>query len=88
MRLVTFAIGKSTSIGVLDEKGERIVDLARAAGVAADMTAFVALGKKGLALARALLKNPPKKAVVPRRKARLLAPFPRPRRNIICVGLN
>ncbi|MCC7017273.1 MAG: fumarylacetoacetate hydrolase family protein [Rhodospirillales bacterium] len=88
MRLVTFAQGKTSSIGVLDEKGDRIVDLARAAGAAADMTAFVALGKKGLALARAALRNPPKKAVVPLEKARLLAPFPRPRRNIFCVGLN
>ena len=87
MRLVTFAIGKTTRIGVLDEKGERIVDLTRA-GVAADMTAFVALGKKGLVRARALLKNPPKKAVVLRKKARVLAPFPHPRRNILCVGKN
>ena len=88
MRLVTFAQGKTARIGVLDEKGDRIIDLVQAAGVAADMTAFVALGKKGLALARALLKNPPKKAVVPRKKVRLLAPIPRPRRNIFCVGLN
>ncbi|MEK7246758.1 MAG: fumarylacetoacetate hydrolase family protein, partial [Pseudomonadota bacterium] len=88
MRLVTFDSGKSASIGVLDEKGDRIIDLAKAASVAADMTAFVALGKKGLAFARAALRNPPKKAVVPRGKVRLLAPFPRPRRNILCVGKN
>ncbi|OHC83214.1 MAG: hypothetical protein A3G73_05830, partial [Rhodospirillales bacterium RIFCSPLOWO2_12_FULL_67_15] len=88
MRLVTFAQGKTVRLGVLDEKGDRIIDLVRAAGVAPDMTAFVALGRKGLALARAALKNPPKKAVVPRKKVRLLAPFPRPRRNILCVGKN
>jgi 2-keto-4-pentenoate hydratase/2-oxohepta-3-ene-1,7-dioic acid hydratase in catechol pathway len=88
MRLVTFARGKTSSIGVLDSERGLIVDLVKAAGVAADMTAFVALGKKGLALARAALKNPPKKAVVPRKKVRLLAPFPRPRRNILCVGKN
>ncbi len=96
MRLVTFAQGKKTSIGVLDEKGDRVIDLARAAGVtplgvhshAPDMTAFVALGKKGLALARAALKKPPKQAIVPLGKVRLLAPFPKPRRNIFCVGLN
>ena len=88
MRLVTFTRGKTIGIGVLDEKGERIVDLARAAGVAADMTAFVALGKMGLAAARAALKKPPKRSIMPLGKARLLAPFPRPRRNIFCVGKN
>ena len=87
MRLVTFAIGKTAHIGVLDAKGDRIIDLTRA-GVAADMTAFVALGKKGLVRARVLLKNPPRKAVVPYKKVRLLAPFPHPRRNILCVGKN
>jgi len=45
MRLVTFAQGKTVRLGVLDEKGDRIIDLVRAAGVAPDMTAFVALGK-------------------------------------------
>ncbi len=88
MRLVTFASGKTARLGVLDEKGERIVDLARAAGVQADMIAFVALGKKGLAAAGAALKKPPKGAVVALNKVRLLAPIPRPRRNIFCVGLN
>ncbi|MBM3580520.1 MAG: fumarylacetoacetate hydrolase family protein [Alphaproteobacteria bacterium] len=88
MRLVTFAQGKTVSIGVLDGQNDRVIDLVRAAGVAPDMTAFVALGKKGLALARAALRNAPKKAVVPIRKAKLLAPFPSPRRNILCVGKN
>ncbi|MSO85294.1 MAG: FAA hydrolase family protein [Rhodospirillales bacterium] len=87
MRLVTFASGKTTRIGVLDKTGERIVDLARA-GVATDMTALIALGKKGLAAARAALKKPPKGTVVALNKVRLLAPFPRPRRNILCVGKN
>ena len=88
MRLVTFARGKTVSIGVLDAEGKRVIDLARAADVAPDMTAFVALGKKGLALARAALKKPPKGTVVALNKIRLLAPFPRPRRNVFCVGLN
>jgi 2-keto-4-pentenoate hydratase/2-oxohepta-3-ene-1,7-dioic acid hydratase in catechol pathway len=88
MRLVTFAHGKTVSIGVLDDANDRVIDLAKAMGVAPDMTAFVALGRKGLALARAALKKPPRKAIVPRRKARLLAPFPKPRRNVFCVGLN
>jgi 2-keto-4-pentenoate hydratase/2-oxohepta-3-ene-1,7-dioic acid hydratase in catechol pathway len=88
MRFVTFVQGKTTSIGVLDEKNGRVIDLARAARLAPDMAAFVAFGRKGLALARAALKNPPRKAIVPLEKARLLAPFPKPRRNILCVGKN
>lgn len=88
MRLVTFARGRKISIGVLDESGDRVIDLVRAAGVAPDMTAFVASGKKGLALARAALKKPPRGSVAPRREVRLLAPIPNPRRNIVCVGLN
>ena len=88
MRLVTFAVGKKTSIGVLDADKGYVVDLVRAARAPADMIDFIALGNKGLALARAALKKAPKNACVPIKKARLLAPIPRPRRNVFCVGLN
>jgi 2-keto-4-pentenoate hydratase/2-oxohepta-3-ene-1,7-dioic acid hydratase in catechol pathway len=88
MRLVTFAHGKTVSIGVLDQANGRVIDLAKAAGVAPDMSAFVALGRKGLAKARAALKKPPRRAIVPLKKAKLLAPIPKPRRNVFCVGLN
>ncbi|MBM3565776.1 MAG: fumarylacetoacetate hydrolase family protein [Alphaproteobacteria bacterium] len=88
MRLVTFAVGKKTSIGVLDAEGGYIVDLVKAAGAPADMVDFIGLGGKGVGLARAALKKAPKAARVPVKKARLLAPIPHPRRNIFCVGLN
>jgi 2-keto-4-pentenoate hydratase/2-oxohepta-3-ene-1,7-dioic acid hydratase in catechol pathway len=63
------------------------VDLARAApGLPRDMGAFIALGSSGLAAARGALDGGAGR--VPAAAVRLLAPLPRPARNVLCIGKN
>jgi 2-keto-4-pentenoate hydratase/2-oxohepta-3-ene-1,7-dioic acid hydratase in catechol pathway len=84
MRLVMFATGKGAArLGVLSEAG--VHDLSGIVGSPVSVAAAAALGPaalKKLATAAAAVK--PK----PVGKLRLLAPIPRPARNIFCVGKN
>jgi len=86
-RLVTFADSAGARPGAMLED-DAILDL-RAAGLGwADTQAVVEAGAAGLAAIRAALASPPKGARVEAGKATLLAPIPRPRRNVFCVGRN
>lgn len=83
MRLVTFEDGKGTRIGALDGVGQ-VLDLAAAdAGLPRDMLGLIAAGPAGLAAARAAAEAAPVAV-----GATLLAPIPRPAKNIFCVGKN
>lgn len=86
MRLVTFSDAKGARIGVHDPVSNEIVDLAATTRLPRDMTAFVALGKKGLQRARRAVKSG--EGRIPFPGVTLLAPFPRPAKNILCVGKN
>ena len=86
MRLITFSDEKGTRIGVHDTASQTIVDLAATTRLPREMTAFVALGKKGLQRARRAVKSG--EGCLPFASVTLLAPFPRPARNILCVGKN
>ena len=86
MRLVTFSDAKGVRIGVHDPESNTIVDLAASTRLPKDMTAFVALGRKGIARARKAVKSG--EGRLPPGSVRLLAPFPRPAKNILCVGKN
>ena len=57
MRLVTFSDAKGVRIGVHDPESNAIIDLAASTRLPKEMTAFVALGKKGLARARKAVKS-------------------------------
>ena len=87
MLLVTFMDGAVSRIGVLDAARGELVDLAQAApGLPPDMLGLIALGEPGLAEARrALASGAARRPLAP---VRLLAPIPRPARNILCVGKN
>jgi 2-keto-4-pentenoate hydratase/2-oxohepta-3-ene-1,7-dioic acid hydratase in catechol pathway len=85
-RLVTFADAKGARAGVLLE-GDQVLDLA-AAGGPATMLALIAGGAAALAEARALAAAPPAAALLPLAQVKLLAPIPRPARNVFCVGRN
>jgi 2-keto-4-pentenoate hydratase/2-oxohepta-3-ene-1,7-dioic acid hydratase in catechol pathway len=83
MRLVTFKDAKGTRIGVLDEAGS-VLDLAAADAVLPrDMLALIAGGEAALAAARAAAGKAPILL-----DATILAPIPRPSKNIFCVGKN
>lgn len=86
MRLVTFSDAKGARIGVHDPAANEIVDLSASTRLPRDMTAFVALGKKGLQRARRAAKSG--EGRIPFSGVKLLAPFPRPSKNILCVGKN
>jgi 2-keto-4-pentenoate hydratase/2-oxohepta-3-ene-1,7-dioic acid hydratase in catechol pathway len=87
MRLVTFQAGDGASkLGAV--VGDHIVDLAAASGGAlpSEMLAFIEAGSTALERAKALLDGQP--GGTPLATTKLLAPIPRPRRNVICLGLN
>ncbi len=86
-RLVTFADAAGARPGAM-LADDAILDL-RAAGLGwADMPAVVEAGAAGLAAIRDALANPPPGARIEAGRATLLAPIPRPRRNVFCVGRN
>jgi 2-keto-4-pentenoate hydratase/2-oxohepta-3-ene-1,7-dioic acid hydratase in catechol pathway len=83
MRLVTFQDAKGVRVGALDGGGlVRDLQVADAA-LPQDMRAVVALGPAALARAAARLSTAPVAA-----GAQVLAPIPRPAKNVFCVGKN
>jgi 2-keto-4-pentenoate hydratase/2-oxohepta-3-ene-1,7-dioic acid hydratase in catechol pathway len=87
MLLVSFTTGADCRIGVLDRTKDEIFDLSGAVpALPQDMLDFIALGPTGLETARAALNTGG--ARLPLADVRLLAPIPRPARNIMCIGKN
>jgi 2-keto-4-pentenoate hydratase/2-oxohepta-3-ene-1,7-dioic acid hydratase in catechol pathway len=95
MRLVTFRRDGEARLGaVVDDRVVDLAALAQASGesLPSDMLAFIDAGPAALERARALLARHadrwPNGTAFPLREVKLLAPIPRPRKNIICLGLN
>jgi len=93
MKFVTFARSGAHAVGLwLDGKG--VLDLRLAAELAgetldvSDMIALIGAGDQALAVARTLAADPPADALYPTADVTLLAPIPRPRKNVFCVGRN
>lgn len=94
MKLVSFARAGAIGYGV--HLGDAILDLRLAAALAGDpalppdMIGFIATGATGLATARRLLAatGVVEAARVSASEVRLLAPIPRPAKNVFCVGRN
>ena len=86
MRLVTFSDSQGMRVGVHDAESNTIVDITKASRLPKDMTAFVALGKNGLQRARRAVKSGENR--IPCDSVKIHAPFPRPAKNILCVGKN
>ena len=87
MRLVTFASDRGPRVGAV--VGDRVIDLAEASQgtVPSDMIQLIEAGPSALDAARAAIERGTSGGV-PLSEMRLLAPIPRPRRNVICLGLN
>ena len=81
MRLVTYRDERGQHIGAL--RGDDVIPLDE---VAADMLALIDSGAEGLARASAALERGANAR--PLGEVRLLAPIPRPRQNVICLGMN
>jgi 2-keto-4-pentenoate hydratase/2-oxohepta-3-ene-1,7-dioic acid hydratase in catechol pathway len=86
MRLVTFSDAQGARIGVHDAATNTVVDLSASSRLPKEMTAFVALGRNGLQRARRALKSGEGRLAVD--SVKIHAPFPRPARNVLCVGKN
>jgi 2-keto-4-pentenoate hydratase/2-oxohepta-3-ene-1,7-dioic acid hydratase in catechol pathway len=81
VKLVTYRYDGGERIGAL--RGDMVVDLS---AVAPSMLALIDGGPELLARARAALEA--SDDGVPLAEVRLLAPIPRPRKNIVCLGMN
>jgi len=87
MRLVTFrADDGAARLGAV--VGDRVIDLAAASGgtLPSEMVTFIEGGPGALAKAEEIARSGASSQ--PLSATRLLAPIPRPRRNVFCLGLN
>ena len=96
MRLATYAGADNAGAHLGIVLGERILNVEAAAkslglpDVHDDMLGFIRQGAQALATARTIaerLEGDASKGL-PTSSVRLLAPIPRPQRNVVCVGLN
>ena len=87
MHLVTFRHRNTSGIGVLDRANDVVVNLAQAApDLPQEMLGLIVLGEAGLDQVRHAVASG--KGRLPQAEVQLLAPIPRPARNIFCVGKN
>jgi 2-keto-4-pentenoate hydratase/2-oxohepta-3-ene-1,7-dioic acid hydratase in catechol pathway len=88
MRLVTCQYRNRDHLGV--DRGDHIVlpALADPGAVAGDMLSLIDGGASALAGLAAAVEAAPPEARIARDELRLLAPIPRPRQNVICLGWN
>ena len=88
MRLITYEDATGRHLGAV--VGDQVVDLPAASGGAVpnDMIELIELGEAGLARARQAVEGAGGAHQQPISQVKLLAPIPRPRKNVFCVGLN
>lgn len=93
MKFVTFERAGAHAAGLwLD--GQGVLDLRLAAELAGEdleagaLIDLIAAGPAALATARKLAAHPPEGSVYPADEVKLLAPIPRPAKNVFCVGRN
>jgi 2-keto-4-pentenoate hydratase/2-oxohepta-3-ene-1,7-dioic acid hydratase in catechol pathway len=85
MHLVTYDRGQGPRAGVLDK--DVVIDIAALkSGLPSDMLAVIEKGAAGLAEVKAALGSA--KERIPVSSVKLMAPIPKPHRNIFCVGRN
>jgi 2-keto-4-pentenoate hydratase/2-oxohepta-3-ene-1,7-dioic acid hydratase in catechol pathway len=90
LQLVTFTDAKGPRPGAMAGVGQ-VLDLIAAGGLPAgvsDMQGIIASGAPALAAIRAALAHPAPAALLPIEQVTLMAPIPRPHRNLFCVGRN
>lgn len=87
MRFVTFVKNSIQDIGILSDDDQTITSLTQQGDVPPSMQAFIAMGEVGLTAARRLAVTGAAEKI-PVASVKLLAPIPRPRNSILCVGRN
>jgi len=87
MHLITFSENNRVRIGILDPLRQEVLDLvALDRGLPDTMLDFIAEGAAALEKARAALAADGARIALA--DVHLLAPIPRPRRNVMCIGKN
>jgi 2-keto-4-pentenoate hydratase/2-oxohepta-3-ene-1,7-dioic acid hydratase in catechol pathway len=87
MRLLTFSDKRGRRIGAMDQTGQFVADLSVIApSLPMDMLGFIEAGEAGLGIAREALARG--HGTLPLSTVTVHSPVPRPRRNILCVGIN
>lgn len=84
MRFVSFRKNNHLAIGALVPNQKAVVDLTES-GLPSDLTSLIEMGEEGLRLAEMAIQ---KGGQIPMDQLKILAPFPRPQRNVMCVGKN
>ncbi|WP_424810367.1 fumarylacetoacetate hydrolase family protein [Roseococcus sp. YIM B11640] len=87
LKLVTFEANGEARPGVVIGESE-VLDLRKAGLAQPDMLAIIAEGAASLKKIRALVAAPSAEAKLALSSVKLLAPIPRPARNVFCVGRN
>jgi 2-keto-4-pentenoate hydratase/2-oxohepta-3-ene-1,7-dioic acid hydratase in catechol pathway len=87
LRLITFSDAAGPRPGLMLEGG-RVLDLAAAGARFASVQALIEAGPFVVPALRALAEAPPAAALLDADAVTLLAPIPRPHRNVFCVGRN
>jgi 2-keto-4-pentenoate hydratase/2-oxohepta-3-ene-1,7-dioic acid hydratase in catechol pathway len=85
MKLVTFDAGNGPRTGLVVDG--RVVDIAQETGLPADMVALIRQGEGALERLRRL-ESSARGGGQQLESVRLLAPIPRPAKNVFCLGLN
>ncbi len=92
LRLLTYRDAGGERVGM--ERNGRILDLARAAALSGEVNVWrtmldlIAEGEPALERAQRLFASAPAQAELPMESVVILAPIPRPRKNVFCLGRN
>ena len=89
MRLISFLKLNEIKIGIVINDGHDVIDLSIASpDLPRRMNELINLGKRGLNKIDTIISNPPSNSLYQFNDLELLAPIPKPIRNIFCVGRN
>ena len=89
MRLISFLKLNEIKIGIVINDGHDVIDLSIASpDLPRRMNELINLGKRGLDKIDTIISNPPSNSLCQFNDLELLAPIPKPIRNIFCVGRN
>jgi 2-keto-4-pentenoate hydratase/2-oxohepta-3-ene-1,7-dioic acid hydratase in catechol pathway len=84
MRFVSFKKNNHVAIGALVPNQKTVVDLTKH-GFPPDLTSLIEMGDEGRRLAQTAIREG---VQIPVSEIKIIAPFPRPKRNVMCIGKN
>lgn len=84
MRFVTFQKNDHSAVGLFIPTENVVLDLS-GSGLPDDLTSIIEMGEMGLRMVEKAMQS---KILIPISELKILAPFPCPRRNVMCVGKN